>query len=214
MFVLYIIAAILAVLILIITCVALLPITVSVKYNGEFYMKAKVGFLTIEEMPEKKEKIKISDYSIKAIKKRQKKAAKAKAKATVQGASKGISKKKKERNLQETLALVKTLLAVVLPGVWNCLKIKTAKIAITVGSDDAAKTALLFSAINNSVAAILAYLDNASKLKDLDKSQIYVRADFLADSIDADIDILVTLRVWQYIRFCLVENQNILLNQV
>ena len=111
----------------------------------------------------------------------------------------------------ETLDLVKTLLASVLPGVWGSLKIKTSKIAIVVGSEDAAKTAMLFSAVNNSVAAILAYLDNADKLKDLNKSEIYVRSDFLAESINADVDITISLRLWKYIRFCLAENQNILL---
>lgn len=194
-----IIGAVLMLLILIM----LLPISLSVRYSDEFSMTAKIGFIPIKKSPSPKKKVKISDYSLKAIKKRRKKAIKAKAKAEKKKASakpqhaKGSNKKK---GLLDTLSLIKELLEAIIPGLWGKLKIKISKIYVTVGSEDAAKTALLFSAVNNSVAAILAYLDNASKIKGFSKSEISVRADFLAESVSADIDISFSLRTCQALK--------------
>ncbi|MBQ7293307.1 MAG: hypothetical protein IJW79_06170 [Clostridia bacterium] len=194
-----IIGAVLLLLIL----VTLLPISLSVKYRDEFSLTAKIGFIPIKKIPSPKKKVKISDYSVKAIKKRRKKAAKAKAKAEKKKTPPTPQTKKapkKKKNLFDTLNLIKELLGVIIPGVWGKLKIKASKISITVGSEDAAKTALLFSAVNNGVAGVLAYLDNASKIKGFNRSEISVRADFLAENISADIDVSFSLRIGQILK--------------
>ena len=198
-----VVLCIIAFVLLLFSLAALLPVSLSVRYCDEFSLAAKVGFITIRKLPAKKKKVKISDYSVKAIKKRRKKAAKAKAKALKKHPERdpGSPKtRKKKKSIWDTLELIKELLSVIIPGIWGKLKIKTSKIVITVGSEDAAKTALLFSAVNSSVAGVLAYLDNSSKIKGFDSSEISVRADFIAEKISADIDISFSLRIWQIIK--------------
>ena len=196
-----VVLCIIAFVLLLFSLAALLPVSLSVRYCDEFSLAAKVGFITIRKLPAKKKKVKISDYSVKAIKKRRKKAAKAKALKKHPERDPGSPKtRKKKKSIWDTLELIKELLSVIIPGIWGKLKIKTSKIVITVGSEDAAKTALLFSAVNSSVAGVLAYLDNSSKIKGFDSSEISVRADFLAEKTSADIDISFSLRIWQIIK--------------
>jgi hypothetical protein len=91
------------------------------------------------------------------------------------------------------------VLPIFIPRLVKRLKIKTTKIIIAVGSDDAAKTAMLYAGVNNLVIAIVAFLDNYRKLKNLKKSNIVVSADFVSEKCSADIEISFSLRVWQII---------------
>ncbi len=189
MIALYIITAVL----LLLLAIAMLPIALTLKYKDEVSVRLSLWDIKLKEFPKKKKKIKISDYSQKAIKKRQKKAQKPQ-KEKPKSSDKAQTPKK---GLLDNLGLIKELLTVIVKGVWGKLKIKASKIVITVATDDAAKTAMLFPAVNTAVLGIVTFLDNESKLKSLDKSDIAVRADFTAQKSTADIEISFSMRLWQ-----------------
>lgn len=189
MIALYIITAVL----LLLLAIAMLPIALTLKYKDEVSVRLSLWAIKLKEFPKKKKKIKISDYSQKAIQKQQKKAQKPQKEKPTSSDKEQDPKK----GLLDNLGLIKELLTVIVKGVWGKLKIKASKIVITVATDDAAKTAMLFPAVNTAVLGIVTFLDNESKLKSLDKSNIAVRADFTAQKSTADIEISFSMRLWQ-----------------
>lgn len=197
MIALYIIAAILLLLLL----VAWLPVTLTVRYREELSVEISTLAIKRRLYPKQKKKIKISDYSKKNIEKRRKKALKKKLKAEKKRQKKQKPQNSgtpatsaKKRGLIESIELIKELLSVLIPKTAKRVKIKATRIIINVATDDAAKTALLFPAVNGAVLGLVTYLDNASKFKGLDKSNIAVRADFVSEKTTADIEISFLLR--------------------
>ena len=192
MIALYIIAAVL----LLLFIVAMLPVSLKLKYKDEVTVSLSVMAIKLKEFPKKKKKIKISDYSKKALKKRPKNNNKLKSKPQ----NNKEEPQTKQKSLLESLEIIKDLLAVIISETWGKLKIKASKILITVATDDAAKTALLFPAVNTAVLGLITYLDNESKLVGLNSSDIAVRTDFTAQKPTADIEILFSLRLWQVLK--------------
>ena len=195
MIALYIISAVLLLLLLL----ASLPVTLTVKYREE--LEAEISLLAIKHTiyPKEKKKVRISDYSKKNIEKRRKKALRKKLKAEKKQQKKQLTKKTGEstapkKGLLESIGLIKELLSTLIPKTAKRIRIKATRIIINVATDDAAKTALLFPAVNGAVVGLVTYLDNASKFKNLDKSNIAVRADFVSQKTTADIEISFSLR--------------------
>lgn len=197
MIALYIISAILLLLLL----GAMLPVTLTVKYREELSVEMSVLTIKRRLYPKEKKKVKISDYSKKNIEKRRKKALKKalKAKKKQEKSPKPpksgeVASPTKKRSVVDSLELIKELLSVLIPKTAKRVKIKATRIIINVATDDAAKTALLFPAVNGAVLGLVTYLDDASKFKGLDRSNISVNADFVSEKTTADIDISFSLR--------------------
>lgn len=181
--------------------VTFLPVTLTVKYREG--LSAEISVLAIKRRlyPKEKKKIRVSDYSKKNIEKRRKKALKKRLKAEKKRQKKqkpqnsgAPAPSAKKRGLVESIELIKELLSVLIPNTAKRVKIKATKIIINVATDDAAKTALLFPAVNGAVLGLVTYLDDASKFRGLDRSSISVNADFVSQKTTADIDISFSLR--------------------
>ena len=74
---------------------------------------------------------------------------------------------------------------------------RVARLHIDIATDEAAKTAVLFGGVAQAVAYLAALLDATGTLRAPAKSDVDVRADFLSDSPRFDIEIGLSLRVWQ-----------------
>lgn len=183
--------------------VAIIPVSLTLKYKDEVAVTASVWVIKFGLYPKKKKKVKISDYTLKKEKKRKHKALKKKLKKNkeLQNAKKSSDVKPKEKkSLLESLGLIHELLTAFVGGVVKHVKIKTTKIQLTVASDDAAKTALLYAAASNAVLLIVTFLDSFKKVKNLHSSDISVNADFLTEKSYADIEISFSLRIWHLIK--------------
>ena len=183
--------------------VAILPVSLCVKYKDEVSLSASVLAFKFFIYPKKKERVKISDYSKKKLEKQKKKAIKKRLKKKSKSALKKSQKNpaaKKELSISEKLELVYKLLKESIGQAAKRVKIKTQKIVITIGSDDAAKTAMLYAAASNAVLLILTLLDNCKKLKGFKGSEIAVNADFTAQKCSADLEIIFSMRVWQLLK--------------
>ena len=192
---------IISAILLLLLLLASLPVTLTVKYREELEVEISVLAIKRKIYPKEKKKVNISDYSKKNIEKRRKKALKKKLKAEKKRQKKLISKKaentsspKEQKGLLESIGLIKDLLSTIIPKTAKRVRIKATKIIINVATDDAAKTALLFPTVNGAVLGLVTYLDNASKFKNLDKSNIAVRVDFVSQRTTADIEISFSLR--------------------
>lgn len=82
------------------------------------------------------------------------------------------------------------------------LTLKTRRVIVTVGTDDAAKTALLYGAVSTGLAALLELIDRAiATVKTGDRDVVDVRADFVGGKTTLDINILLVLHLFTYLKF-------------
>lgn len=184
--------------------VAMLPVSLTVKYKDEVSLTASVLAVKIPIYPRQKKKVKISDYSKKSLERRRRKALKKRLKAEKKlkaskrkALQKKASSSKEKKSLLDNLELIYELLSTYVSGVIKHVKVKTTRIVLTIGSDDAAKTAMLYAAASNAVALIVTFLDNCKRLKSFNGSQISVNADFVSEKCSADIEISFSMRIWQ-----------------
>lgn len=178
--------------------IAIIPVSLTLKYDSEISVFTTILGLKITLYPKRKKKVKISDYSLKKTRRRQKKELKKAAKSTQTKVKRtGTSQK---RSLLEDVELIYKLLKKLASEVSHHVKIKTKRIILNVASDDAAKTAILYAAVNNAVLLILTLLDNFEKLEKARRSEIAVNADFLSAKSSADIELSFSLRIWQLIK--------------
>ncbi len=142
----------------------------------------------------KKELKKWQKYQLKKKKKAEKKAEKkAKKKAARQGTEQSSEP---TRSLLDNLGFIKELLDDIPVRFLRHLRVKLSRIIVTVGSDDAAKTAIMYGAVSQSVAYIVEFLDHMSRLKYAPDAEVAVNADFLSEKSSADIKISFAIRAW------------------
>ena len=128
-----------------------------------------------------------------SLRKKQKKKALAKAEKEKAKAE------KKKKSLSESISDVKLITDIVLAVLkkfFGHLQIKMSRIKIVVASGDAATTAIAYGAVTQSLNILLPALESVKNFKRLKKTEIDVRADFLADSPTFDVKISFSLRVW------------------
>ncbi len=99
-------------------------------------------------------------------------------------------------SLLDTLSYIKELLEDIPARFLRHLKVKLSRVIVTVGSDDAAKTAILYGAVSQTVAYIVEFLDHMSRLKYAPDAEVAVNADFLSEKSSADIKISFAIRAW------------------
>lgn len=208
---------VIGVLALLIVGILLLRATVTIKYLDEFALTVRVLFLKFRILPAKEKKINPDDYSPrkfrrmikkkeklaekrrrKAEKKAEKKAKKAALEEKARRSGKTITKKKRDlSDIVEIVKLVGELLSVFVGRFAKHLKIKVARLRITVASDEAAKTACMYGAVSQGVAYILELLDRVTNLDYEKEADVAVLVDFNAGKPSADIEISFAISVWQ-----------------
>ena len=210
---------------LILAFILFLKVQVVIEYKDEVALTAKIYGLPIRILPSKKRRVKpmtakeaekIRKKRAIAEKKKQEKA-KAKAKAKAEKKKKKAEKKRKlkedpearrkeaERKkrkkeesatLEENLDLVKKLVFFFFSRFFRHFRIDLTRLHIVIGTDEAAKTALLYGVAVQAVAYVLAFLDRYANLHGLAKRDVYVDTDFLSEEIKVDIKIAFSLRLW------------------
>ncbi len=172
--------------ILIIFLLLFLPITLVIRYNTSLSVYARILFIKIPISPGKKKRVKLSDFNEKKLKKQKDKQQKKMSK-------KQLGKKEEKKR---TFSDISELVEIIYDTVYafggkfsDHLKIKIANIDIAVGTDNSAKTAIIFGAVNAAAQALISLLSSFSSYKDRYNENIRIRADFLSEKTFADIDI-------------------------
>lgn len=182
-----------------------------IKYSDDLGLLVRVCGIKIKILPRKSKKVRPRDYTPKKIAKREekakKKAEKAEAKKKAKKAQKDADKAKKaelkkqgklkERSLGETISLISALVKTAVGRCAKHLRVRVARLHISVATGDAAKTALAYGAISQSVSYIAALLDSTGTLRYPTRADVDVHADYLSEKTSADIEIGFSLRVWQ-----------------
>ena len=184
---------------------------ITVEYREALCVRISVLGIPLWQHPRKKKKVRISDYTQKKIEKRKKREAKRLAKKKRKQAKKEQKNQTRattapaspKKGLLDNLSLVREILTAVLKKTAGHVRLRAQRIIIHVATDDAAKTAILFGAVNQAVIAIVELLDQMKKWRGLRASQIAVNADFASQKSTVDISISLSLRVWQMLNILL-----------
>lgn len=199
---------ILSILLLLIILLLHLRVRLAIRYEDDLSVSLKILCFNIPLFPKVQKKLKHKDYSVKKLRKRQKKLENKKAKKEKKSAEKQQKPKKElKKTITEALELIKIVLEYVMPPFGKYFKLEILKLKIKVGTSDPAKTAVTYGVVSQSVAYIIELLSNITNVDVKKQNSIQVSADFLSEKTDADINIILNLKVWHSIslafKFCM-----------
>ncbi len=204
---------------LLIAGIMLIRATVYIEYRDEVKLTVAVAGIKIKILPKKEPKpININDYSPKKFQKmlkkkekqerkkllkKQKKDEKKQAKKLAKKQAKEQAKKdiaavheKKKASLLENIALIKDIISIFFARFGKRFRIKLVRLNLTVASEDAATTAIMYGAATMGVHAILEILDKVTNLDYKKDSEVNIYIDYLSDKPTADVSLSFGLRVW------------------
>ena len=204
MLALYTILIILAVLLLLVAVILLLPLRLTIEYKDDLRFSFSLLRIFRWQYPKKKKKIKLSRYSPRAVKKREQRELRkrlrkqARKQKKLQKRKPAEAKKeapKKRDTIDVILSVFQSLPSILARGAKH-IRIEMHRLLVSVATEDAAKTAILFGAVNQAAAAFLLLLEETNTVRYLKHSQISVQPDFAAQKSTVDLKITVILRPW------------------
>lgn len=107
--------------------------------------------------------------------------------------------KKEKKSIEDIISLVKLLIEIakkVLEKTWRYIRIKTECYDITVGTDDAAKTALIYGGVSQATSYLFTLLDETAHFRVKRKAPVNVGVDFLSAETKASVQMDFCLRLW------------------
>ena len=154
------------------------------KYNIKDYTPKKIA--KRDAKAAKKAAIKAQKKAEKAKKKKQKKAATAKMTKAERKAEKA-KKRAKRPPIPDMLSLFIKILNMFFSGLFRRFHFRVARIRISVGSSNAAKTAMLCTFVSASIEPILIFLDKHSNLHGRKNADIAITPDYLSEEFKFDV---------------------------
>ena len=210
---------------IIIGCLILLaemPCSIIIGYNDDFILKVRFGFITIPLLPKKKPKTpdprrfsakayrrKLRRLELKkkrrlerakkrALKKSKKNAKKkAGAKTGGQDQSKSAKTTGEKPDVPELIRRAAQVIITMARTFGRRFRIKASRLHLTLATDDAAKTALLYGAVSQSMAYLMEALNRVSHFS-YNQDEFSLSVDFCSDKIKADVYFVFTLRSWHF----------------
>lgn len=110
--------------------------------------------------------------------------------------------KKEKQSIEDIISLVKLLIEIakkVLEKTWRYIRIKIERYDIIVGTDDAAKTALIYGGVSQATSYLFTLLDETAHFRVKRKAPVNVGVDFLATETRANVQMDFCLRLWHII---------------
>ena len=80
------------------------------------------------------------------------------------------------------------------------MRVKLARIHITVATSDAAKTAILYGVVSGAAACLVDLLDEITNLSRIKKSSIIIEPDFVSEKSNISINITLSISVFGALR--------------
>lgn len=211
MTVLYILLGILFGLLLLILLVFLLgTASIRIVCNDELRVRASVLGIRFPLYPKKgddeeKKSLKQCKNPQRALRRelaQQKKVAEKRLRALQKAKGKAHKKKKLKAkkgqpnpNLRENLEMIRALLQKLYEYTHGAIRIKVKRMHISIGSDDAAQTAIRYGAILQLATYILEFIETKFNHIERREGAMEIKADYLSDSITSDIDIVCGMKL-------------------
>lgn len=199
--------AILAI-ILLILIVLVLKISIRVTSADNYTLKLGVGIFRITLYPRKEKEIRLSDYEIKKYRKRLKKKEEQERKKllkkrrsakgkNVKTTEAGATAAPKKRDVMGMIDKIREVTIEFLTRFGRHLNIKIKRLHITVATDNAASTAVLYGAVCGGVTALLDIMGGSLNLNYAKDAIVSVEPDFTKTKTKALVDITFSFRTWQ-----------------
>lgn len=182
MTVLWIVLGVLAVLFLLL----LFPVRLTVLFKEKLSLKLHVLLFLFTLYP-KKQRVRIRDYSKKKLRGRRRK-------QKIKTQSEQKQKEKKPKSIKDalrTLRLLFSILKATYPKLLAVGHIRVHRLCVSVATDDAAKTALLYGAASQGTAYLLALLEESTRTT-VGRDAVAVTADFCDTQSKIDVKITIT----------------------
>ena len=176
--------------------------SINLIYNDDTppHMVTRLDGIVISRWPEKKKKVRPGRYSRAAMERRAaRQAKKLEREKKRKKPAKGTKNKENDiaDQLIDSLSLTLESLKMLLPHLGGRIKVDVRKWHITVGTKDAAKTALLYAAAEGVTGALFGFLDEVTTVIYPRTDTPYVEADFAGEHCHADIHVRINIRIWQ-----------------
>lgn len=181
---------ILGILIFLITVLCLTRIRIDICASEEISVKLNIYGIKIPLYPQNKKRT-----NPKKFKKGYPAPKEEKEKPT--GQLKKTEKNKEKIPLRETIETIISLLKKFFSKFFKYLRLDVSQIVVTVGAQDAAKCAITYGIVSQSIAYLLEFLDSKMHIYKKRRGEIDVRCDFTADCVSYNIFISASLTVWQ-----------------
>lgn len=111
------------------------------------------------------------------------------------------TKEKQSVSLSRQIARITRLFGRIFDRLPGVLTLRARRVVVTVSSDDAAKTALLYGAVSAGLAALTELIDRSvARVKTGRRDLMDVRADFIGGKTRADVDLTLSARVFGMLR--------------
>ncbi len=196
--------ALLAVLLLILI-ILVLKVSVRVTSGENYTLKLGVGIFRMTLYPRKEKTIRLSDYEIKKYRKKLKKQEekerkKLLKKKTVKKGNAPAAKTKEAPKKRDIMGMIDKIREVTLEFLTHFgrhLSIKIKRLHITVATDNAASTAMLYGAVCGAVTCLLDIMGGSLHLKYAKDAVVSVEPDFTGTKTKAIVDITFSFRTWQ-----------------
>lgn len=186
-------------------------VRVTLKIKDELSLFITAFGIRIKILPKKKKKYKLKNYTLKKIRAREEKQAKKDAIKAQKKAEKAAKKKAKPKkpkltkeekaqkraerpSIPDTVSLFTEILGLVPKTFLSRFHFHVAKLHITVGGEDAAKTAITYGAITGALYPVLEFLDRHSNLHG--KKDIDVQVDYTAEKVKFDANVGFSLSIF------------------
>ncbi len=173
-------------------------IVLRIKHEESLVIYLRILFVKIKLYPNEKKK-KHYPHSMsrkKAEKIKKELAQKKEKKRKKKDADHKVGKKESEKDVISILSIMTTFIRNFVKIFMNSVRIKASKLHVTVASDSAAKTAILFGAVTQAVNVLFPLLEDLKPVKRLPQGKdLSVTTDFLVEkpTIKADVTIYVTV---------------------
>ena len=181
-----IILGILLSILILIFLLLLIKIKLNIILDGELKIYLKVLFLKIRLFPSKKKQKKKKP---KDKEEKPKKEKKPKEKVAEDG------EEKPKPSIFDYIKIICDVVKLFFKKFAKHFHIKLAKIHVRVATGDAASTAILYGAISQSLAYLIATLNAVTRLDGLKRADILIYPDYLSDKFEAKINITFGLRL-------------------
>ena len=194
-------------LIAIVLLLLLLPIRLHLTLTdgGDLRVRASLSILSLYRHPEKETPFRLAKYSPRAIAARQRKEQRRLKKQQKKAAKKPIQKKTtpakapslrtKINKITQTLSLISSLIDALHERLFRATHVHVYRLVVHVGSDDAAKTALLYGVVCPAATLLLETLHQCTNLHVHHPTQMQIAPDFTSDRFRAELDLRLDLRV-------------------
>lgn len=182
---------------------------------------AQVLFIKIRLFPKKKKRIRKRDYEIKRFRKRTKRkiskvdrasekkrvsVEKKKLKKAKKAGSEGNNQNeapKKKRDIKPLVRLLMRILRAFVRKFPGYLQTEVRRLVIGVSTDDASKTAITYGCVVQSVQYTVSFIKAYSNLRQTKDAVVSVYPDFLRDKSKIELDITLSIRIWQVLRLAI-----------